>query len=103
MVSVDDCNNGMRARTLKLKFGHDAMRNPNTRLSTWHDYVANRAFVFTYRRERREASLAAGLLAFTGGRPGAPCRIGPSRCAPRSVPPQLPGADPLWRRAPLDL
>jgi hypothetical protein len=47
MVNVDDCNNGMRARTLKLKFGHDAVRIPNARLSAWRDCVANRAFAFT--------------------------------------------------------
>jgi hypothetical protein len=78
MVNIDDCNNGMRARALKLKFGHDAVRILNARLSAWHDCVANRAFVFARSVKRREASLAAGLLAFTDGRAGAHCRIGTS-------------------------
>jgi hypothetical protein len=71
MVNIDDCNNGMRARALKLKFGHDAVRILNARLSAWRNCVAmksvnenafglkafcNRVF------QTREASLAAGLL-----------------------------------------
>jgi hypothetical protein len=62
MVSIDDCNNGTRARVLKLKFGHDVVRILNVRLPAWRDCVANRAFVFTRSAKRREASLAAGLL-----------------------------------------
>jgi hypothetical protein len=78
MVKVDDRNNGTRARALKLKFGHDAVRILNARLSAWRDCVANRPFAFTRGVKPREASLAAGLLAFTDGRAGAPCRIGTS-------------------------
>jgi hypothetical protein len=67
MVNIDDCNNGTRARALKLKFGHDAVRILNERLSAWRDCVANRPSVSTRGVKRREASLAAGLLAFTDG------------------------------------
>jgi hypothetical protein len=66
MVNIDDCNNGTRARALKLKFGHDAVRILNERLSAWRDCVAP-PIVSTRSVKRREASLAAGLLAFTDG------------------------------------